>query len=346
MSLTRGRKSGKTQWNMSRRIADMTVSDIGLGCMGFSHAYGEAMEHREAVAMIRRAYEMGYTLFDTAECYTGLDAAGREAVNELPVGEALRPIRDHVVLATKCGVQHLPGRRELRDSSPASIRRSVEGSLRRLGTDRIDLYYQHRIDPRVEPEVVAETMGELMREGKIRHWGISEVGEEYLRRAHAVCPVAAVQNCYSMVERQDEALLPVLDELGIAYVSYSPLANGLLSVNFDTDFCSPLDHRTLMRQFKPEGLEVCRGLLDMLRRAAAELGATPAQVALAWLLAKRPYIIPIPGSRKESRLRENIGAVSLHLPPDAVAALDAALRTFDLTPVGGSPRAADSEMRS
>lgn len=322
---------------MSRCIADMTVSDVGLGCMGFSHAYGEAMDHAEAVNMIRRAYDMGYTFFDTAECYTGFDAAGREVANEVPVGEALRPIRDKVILATKFGVQHLPGRRELRDSRPEVIRRSVEGSLRRLGTDYIDLYYQHRIDEHLAPEEVAQTVSELIREGKIRYWGISEVGEDYLRRAHAVCPVAAVQNCYSMVERQDEALFPVLEELGVAYVSYSPLANGLLSAHFDTVFSSPLDHRSFMRQFKPEGLEASRELLDMLHRLAVQTSTSPAQVALAWMLSKKPYIIPIPGSRKEARLRENFAASFLRFSLQEVAAIDELLEAMDLTPIGGSP---------
>ena len=222
-------------------IADMRVSDVGLGCMGFSHAYGAAMERTEAVRMLRRAYEMGYTFFDTAECYTGHEANGRESLNEELVGEALAPMRDCVVIATKCGVTHLPGRRQRLDSSPAAIRRSVEGSLRRLGVERIDLYYQHRIDPCVEPEVVAATMGELIREGKIRHWGISEVGEDYLRRAHAVCPVAAVQNRFSMLARWYEPLLPVLDELGVALVAFSPLANGVLSCHFETRFECPTD---------------------------------------------------------------------------------------------------------
>lgn len=323
---------------MSRKIADMVAPDVGLGCMGFSHAYGEAMERGEAVRMIRKAYEMGYRLFDTAECYTGLYADGREAINEDVVGEALQPIRDQIILATKCGVQHLPGHRELRDSRPESIRLAVEGSLRRLRTDCIDLYYQHRIDDRVEPEVVAETMGELIREGKIRHWGISEVGEEYLRRAHAVCPVAAIQNCYSMIYREDDTLFPVLEELGIAYVSYSPLANGLLSAAFDMDFRSELDHRLRMAQFKPEGLEQSRGLLAALRSLAQQKDATPAQVAMAWMLCKKPYIIPIPGSRKEARLRENFGAGGVQLSAEEVAAVDAQLDAMDFRSIGGSPK--------
>lgn len=314
----------------------MTVSDVGLGCMGFSHAYGVAMEPSEAVRMIRRAYEMGYTFFDTAECYTGLYADGAEAINEEVVGRALEPIREEVTLATKCGVKHLPGHRELRDSSPQEIRRAVEGSLRRLRTDCIDLYYQHRIDERVEPELVAETMASLIREGKIRHWGISEVGEAYLRRAHAVCPVAAVQNCYSMICREDEAFFPVLEELGVAYVSYSPLANGLLSAAFDMDFSSELDHRLRMAQFKPAGLELCRDLLELLRSLAAQKGASPAQVAMAWMLCKKPYIIPIPGSRKEARLQENFGAAGLHLSVEEISQVDAFLCKMDFRPLGGS----------
>ena len=323
---------------MSRAIAGMTVADVGLGCMGFSHAYGYAMERAEVVTMIRKAHDIGYTFFDTAECYTGVHADGREAINEEVVGEALRPIREQVIIATKCGVQHLPQRRELRDSRPEVIRRSIEGSLRRMGLDYIDLYYQHRIDANVEPEVVAETMAELIREGKIRAWGISEVGESYLRRAHAVCPVAAVQNCYSMVERGDEAFFPIVEELGVAYVSYSPLCNGLLSVNFDMDFerCEA-DHRTRMRQYTPQGLEQCRGVLDLLRRLAAEKDCTPAQISLAWMLCKKPYIIPIPGTRKEARLRENFGAAAVQLSPQELADIDAALNAMDFSYVGGTP---------
>lgn len=321
---------------MSRQIADLSVSDVGLGCMGFSHAYGVAMDRKSAVEMLRRAYDMGYSFFDTAECYIGQYADGAEAVNEDVVGEALQPVRDRVVLATKCGVQHLPGHRELRDSRPEEIRRAVEGSLRRLRTDCIDLYYQHRIDVNVEPEVVADTMAALIREGKIRHWGISEVGEEYLRRAHAVCPVAAVQNCYSMIYREDEALFPVLEELGVAYVSYCPLANGLLSAAFDMGFSSPLDHRLRMAQFTPAGLEQSRELLELLRSLAVQKQATPAQLALAWMLCKKPYIIPIPGSRKEARLQENFGAGGVHLSAGELAALDARLEGMDFRSIGGS----------
>ena len=280
--------------------------------MGFSHAYGPAMERREAVKLIRRAYDMGYTFFDTAECYTGHEADGTPSLNEELVGEALRPIRDRVVIATKCGVQHLPGRRQRLDSSPAAVRRAVEGSLRRLGVECIDLYYQHRVDPAVEPETVAATMGELIREGKIREWGISEVRDEYLRRAHAVCPVAAIQNRYSLMARWYEALFPTLEELGVALVAFSPLANGVLSTHFGTEFADN-DYRHGMPQFSPDGLAGSAELRALLVKLAAEKQATPAQIALAWELARRPYIVPIPGSRREERLRENAGAAAVCL---------------------------------
>ena len=309
---------------MSRKIGQLEVSDIGLGCMGFSFLYGLAVERSEAVRTIRRAYDLGYTFFDTAECYRGAYADGSVAVNEEVVGKALRPIRDKVVIATKCGITNLPGQKQIFDSRPEIIRRSVEGSLRRLGVDCIDLYYQHRIDENVSPEVVAETMAELISEGKIRHWGISEVGESYLRRAHAVCPVAAVQNRYSLMARWHEQLFPTLEELGIAFVAFSPLANGVLSTHFDTEHAKG-DYRHGMPQFTPEGLAANHALQELLLRLAAEQHATPAQISLAWMLARRPYIIPIPGSRREERLRENFGSVTLRLSPAAVEEIDALL---------------------
>lgn len=317
-------------------IAGMAVSDIGLGCMGFSHAYGAAMDRPQAVAMIRRAYEMGYTFFDTAECYTGRDAAGNESLNEELVGEALRPVRESVVIATKCGVTHLPGRQQRLDSRPETIRRSVEGSLRRLGVERIDLYYQHRIDPQVPAEEVAGAMGELIREGKIRAWGISEVGEGYLRRAHAECPVAAIQNRYSMMARWYEALFPTLEELGVALVAFSPLANGVLTTHFATSFDSPTDYRQGMPQFSPEGLVQNSELLELLKAVAADKGCTPAQVALAWVLARRPYIVPIPGSRREERLRENWGACCTQLTPDELGEINKRLNAMQLLVYGGA----------
>lgn len=320
---------------MSRSIGKLSVSSVGLGCMGFSHAYGAATERGEAVNMIRRAYDMGYTFFDTAECYTGAEADGRASYNEELVGEALQDVRDKVVIATKFGVQILSDKGLQCDSRPETIRRSVEGSLRRLGIDCIDLYYQHRMDAQVQPEEVADTMSSLIREGKIREWGISETTEEYLRRAHAVCPVAAVQNRYSMMARWHESLFPTLEELGIAFVAFSPLANGILSGKFETSFV-PDDYRNRMPQYTPEGLEKCRELLDILHTLAEEKGATPAQVSMAWMLCRKPYIIPIPGSRKEARLRENLGAATICLTPDEIDTLDSRLRAMDFLVFGGN----------
>lgn len=205
------------------------VSPLGLGCMGLTHASGDAMDTPAAARVIREAFEMGYTFFDTAESYVGENAAGETLYNEDAVGEALRPVRDQVVIATKFGVHHNPDKTLSVDSRPETIRRAIDGSLSRLGIDYIDLYYQHRIDLNVEPEEVAGVMAELMQAGKIRAWGISEVDEDYLRRADAVCPVAAVQNRYSVLARWHEPLFPVLEELNVALVAFSPMANGFLT---------------------------------------------------------------------------------------------------------------------
>lgn len=312
------------------------VSAVGLGCMGITHASGTPMSKAEGTKVIREAYEMGYTFFDTAECYTGIYQDGSVAYNEEVVGEALRPIRDKVIIATKCGVQH-GGDHLILDSSPAAIRRSVEGSLRRLGIDSIDLYYQHRIDPKVEPEMVAETMADLIREGKMKAWGISEANEDYLRRAHAVCPVAAIQNRYSMMARWYEKLFPVVEELGIAYVAFSPMANGFLTGRYtvDSKFEPGVDFRSMMPQYTKEGFEKGQKLMELLKRMAEEKNATPAQISLAWMLCKKPYIIPIPGSRKPSRLQENLGASEITLSSDEIAMVDAALNTMDLPVFGG-----------
>ena len=275
-------------------------------------------------------------MFDTAECYTGINADGSTAYNEEVVGEALRPFRDKVVIATKCGVQH--GKDSLIvDSRPETIRKSVEGSLKRLKTDYIDLYYQHRIDPQVSPEEVAGTMVELVQEGKIRYWGISETNEEYLRRAHAVCPVTAIQNRYSMMARWHEELFPVMEELGITYVAFSPMANGFLSGRYSQDsvFEKGTDYRSNMPQYTEEGFEKSRELLELLNNLAEEKGATPAQISLAWMLCKKPFIIPIPGSRKPERLKENIGAAEILLTEQEIAAIDGRLDHMELPVFGG-----------
>ena len=323
--------------------ADLTVSAVGLGCMGFSHAYGAPTEKKEAIRSIRAACDLGYTLFDTAETY-GTAADPHE--NEKLVGEALKDVRNSVQIVTKFGIRFdetstAVNKPLIPDSRPETIRSSVEGSLRRLQTDHIDLYFQHRMDPRVEPEAVARVMADLIREGKITHWGISEVTEDYLRRAHAVCPVTAVQNRYSMMARQHEALFPVLEELHIGFVAFSPMANGLLTGAYgkDSRFDPRLDYRSAMPQFTPEAAEQNRALLELLRDLAERKRATPAQISLAWMLCKKPYIVPIPGSRKVERMRENAGAAEVVLSPAEVEALDKALDTIPMSAVFGGTAA-------
>ena len=319
--------------------ADLTVSAVGLGCMGFSHAYGAPTEKNDAIRSIRAAYDLGYTMFDTAETY-GTAADPHE--NEKLVGEALADVRNGVQIVTKFGIRFdetsaAVNKPLIPDSRPETIRASVEGSLRRLQTDHIDLYFQHRMDPGVEPEAVAQVMADLIREGKITHWGISEVTEDYLRRAHKVCPVTAVQNRYSMMARQHEALFPVLEELNVGFVAFSPMANGLLTARYGKDdkFDPKLDYRSAMPQFTPEAAEENRELLQTLRNLAEEKHATPAQISLSWMLCKKPYIVPIPGSRKEERMRENAGAAEVVLSPAEVATLDRILETIPMSAVFG-----------
>lgn len=319
---------------------DLTVSAVGLGCMGMTHASGAPADVGEMTELLAKAVDMGYTFFDTAECYTGVNPDGSIAYNEELVGAALKPYRNKIVLATKCGVRHMGDHLEM-DSCRETIRKSVEGSLKKLQTDHIDLYYQHRIDPKVEPEEVAETMKELIQEGKITHWGISEVNEDYLRRADAVCHVTAIQNRLSMMYRDYEKLFPVLEELQIGFVAFSPLANGFLTARYrDTSQFeqSPADFRSRMPQFTKEGVAENADLLALLENTAKEKGATPAQISLAWMMAKRPYIVPIPGSRKEARLRENLGAADIQLSPEEVARIDGALDHMKMSAVFGGHR--------
>ena len=317
----------------------LKVTPVGLGCMGFSHAYGAPTERKEAVRMIRRAYEVGYDFFDTAECYTGVNADGTISYNEELVGEALRDVRERVTIATKFGVQHSP-KGLLMDSRPETIRKSVEGSLKRLGVETIDLYYQHRIDPKIEPETVAEVMKELIVEEKIRAWGISEATEDYLRRAHAVCSVSAIQNRYSMLAREHEKIFPVLEELGIAYVAFSPLGNGFLTGQYTaaSTFETGLDYRAHMPQYTEEGFKAAEKLMKLLEEMAVQKEASKGQVSLAWMLCKKPYIIPIPGSRKESRIQENLGAKDVVLSTEEIRKMDELLDQMVL-PVYGQNRA-------
>lgn len=317
--------------------SDIMISAVGLGCMGLSHASGAPTEKSEAVKILRQAHEIGYTFFDTAECYTGINPDGSIHYNEEIVGDALRPIRDEVVIASKFGVHHKEDRGLLLDSKPETIRRSIDGTLKRMGLDYLDLYYQHRIDPEVEPEEVAGVMGELMKEGKIRTWGISETTEEYLRRAHAVTPVTAIENRYSMMARWHESIFPAVEELGITYVAFSPMANGFLTGKYDANskFDASTDYRANMPQYSAEGIEKSRALMEMLHTMAEEKHATPAQLSMAWMMCKKDYIVPIPGSRKIERLKENAGAADVILTAEEVAKIDAALDQMDFIVFGG-----------
>lgn len=326
---------------MQKRILgkDFEVSAIGLGCMGFTHAFGEPSDEKEAVKAIRQSIDFGYTFFDTAECYIGTRKDGSTAYNEELIGNALKDCRHHVQIATKFGVHHSPDGMLVTDSRPETIRKSIEGSLERLQTDYIDLYYQHRIDPNVPIEEVASVMKELMQEGKILHWGISEADEDSIRRAHAVCPLTCVQNRYSMMARWHESLFPVLEELNIGYVAFSPLANGVLTDAYQKgERFSKDDFRNIMPQYTEEGYEANRELVSFISQLAKEKEATPAQISLAWMLCKKPYIVPIPGSRKVARIEENGKAADIHLTIEEVERIDEKLKNMKMSGVfGGSP---------
>jgi aryl-alcohol dehydrogenase-like predicted oxidoreductase len=292
----------------------LKVSAIGLGCMGISFSYATQLSKKDGVALIRAAVERGVTFFDTAEVYGPF-------TNEEVVGEALRPLREQVVIATKFGFDIDPGTGQNRgvSSRPDHIRRAVEGSLKRLGVETIDLLYQHRVDPNVPIEDVAGTVKALITEGKVRHFGMSEPGVQTLRRAHAVQPVAALQNEYSLWWRAPETngILQACDELGIGFVPYSPLGKGFLTGAMSKNARLPEnDFRSSVPRFSPQAMEKNQAFVDLLTRVAEEKGATPAQIALAWLLAQRAYIVPIPGTTKLHRLEENIGAAHVELTQD------------------------------
>ena len=295
------------------------VSALGLGCMGLSYGYGPATDKQEGVKLIRAAFERGVTFFDTAEAY------GPWANEEL-VGEALQPFRDRVVIATKFGFKGGNADAGL-DSRPERIRQVAEESLKRLRTDRIDLFYQHRVDPNVPIEDVARTVKDLIREGKVKHFGLSEAGADTIRRAHAVQPVAAVQSEYSMWWREpEEKVLPTLEELGIGFVPFSPLGKGFLTgaINEKTSF-DKTDFRNTVPRFTPEARKANEDLVELLREMAAQKRATPAQIALAWLLSRKPWIVPIPGTTKLHRLEENVGAASVELTRENLRSIDEAL---------------------
>lgn len=300
---------------------NLKVSAVGLGCMGMSHAYGKVPDKQAMIDLIRAAHERGVTFFDTAEVYGPF-------TNEVLVGEALKPIRGSVVIATKFGFNIGPDGKQLPgiNSKPAHIRDVVEASLKRLQTDVIDLLYQHRVDPDVPIEDVAGAVKELIVAGKVKHFGMSEAAASTIRRAHAVQPVTAVQNEYSLWYRDVETdLLPTLEELGIGFVAYSPLGRGFLtgSMKADTKFESG-DFRNALPRFSPEALMANQALVDLLVALAAKQGATPAQLALAWLLARKPYVVPIPGTTKLHRLEENLGGAAIELASSDLRDIDAA----------------------
>jgi aryl-alcohol dehydrogenase-like predicted oxidoreductase len=295
------------------------VSALGFGCMGLSFGYGPALEKQSAISLIREAFESGVTFFDTAEAYGPFK-------NEELVGEALAPIRDQVVIATKFGFKDGDSKAGL-DSRPERIRAVADAALKRLKTDHIDLFYQHRVDPNVPIEDVAGTVKELIRSGKVKHFGLSEAGVQSIRRAHAVQPVAALQSEYSLWWREPEAkVLPTCEELGIGFVPFSPLGKGFLTGKIDenTSFAKD-DFRNIVPRFSPEARKANQMLVDRLGSIAAAKHATPAQIALAWLLAQKPWIVPIPGTTKSHRMKENVGAATIDLAKDDLRQIEEAL---------------------
>ncbi|SDE53415.1 Predicted oxidoreductase [Belnapia rosea] len=304
----------------SRKLGQLEVSALGLGCMSMSALYGPPADKGEMISLIRAAHDQDVTLFDTAESYGPF-------TNEELVGEALAPIRDQVVIATKFGFDidlATGARRGGTNSRPEHIAAAVEGCLKRLRTDRIDLLYQHRVDPEVPIEDVAGAVKALIAAGKVGHFGLSEAGVQTIRRAHAIQPLAAVQSEYSLFWRGPEAeLLPVLEELGIGFVPFSPLGAGFLAGKIDeTTVFDPTDFRNAVPRFSPEARRANMALVEVIRSVAGRKAATPAQVALAWLLARKPWIVPIPGTTKPHRLTENLGAVTLDLTDGDLAGID------------------------
>lgn len=314
---------------MQKRIlgrSGLEVSTLGLGCMGLSHGYGPATETRQAVELIRAAVDRGVTFFDTAEVYGPY-------INEEVVGEALKPVRDKVVIATKFGFTFgEDNKQQILNSRPEHIRKAVEGSLRRLKTDVIDLLYQHRVDPNVPIEDVAGTIKDLIAEGKVKHFGLSEAGAGTIRRAHAVQPVTALQSEYSMWWREpEEAVIPTLEELGIGFVPFSPLGKGFLTGTIDAQVTfGEDDFRSKVPRFAAEAREANQRLVNLVKNIAKDKGVTPAQIALSWLLAQKPWIVPIPGTTKLHRLEENLGASSVVLEDGELSRISSALQAIDI----------------
>ena len=328
---------------MKKRILgkNLEVSAVGLGCMGMSHAYGKPSSKKEAEELLCRALDLGCTFFDTAEVYGSADDPHH---NERLLGEILKPYRNHIKIASKCGLRldetsDSVNKPLILDGRPETIKKAIEGTLKRLQTDHLDLYYIHRIDTHIPIEETAGAMKELMEQGKILHWGLSEATEDVIRRANSVCPITAIQNRYSMMYRNYEKLFPVLEELNIGFVAFSPLANGLLTAKYNSHntFETTGDYRSVMPQFSEKGLKENEEFLSRIKAFAEEKGATPAQLSLAWMMAKKPWIVPIPGTRKIERLEENLKAAEMELSEKEVREIDNMLDTIHMSEVfGGS----------
>jgi aryl-alcohol dehydrogenase-like predicted oxidoreductase len=318
-------EKGETMQKRKLGKSGLEVSALGLGCMGMSMAYGVPPEKKDMIALITKAVELGVTFFDTAEVYGPY-------TNEELLGEALAPFRGKVAIATKFGIKIGPDGKQFQDSRPDGIRQSLEGSLKRLRVDAIDLYYQHRVDVNVPIEDVAGTVKDLIREGKVKHFGLSEPGVKTIRRAHAIQPVAAIQSEYSLWwRRPEEELLPTLEELGIGLVPFSPLGKGFLTGKIDekTEFVKT-DFRNIVPRFTPEARKANQVLVDLLKTIAERKKATLAQIAIAWLLVQKPWIVPIPGTTKLTRLEENIGAVNVDLTSDDLHEIESAASMIEI----------------
>lgn len=303
----------------------LEVSELGLGCMGLTFGYGPATSETDAIALIQKGYDLGITFFDTAEAYS-------QGLNEQYLGKAVKPFRDKVVLATKFGFKEGDSHKGL-DSHPERIKKVVENSLKYLQTDVIDLLYQHRVDPNIPNEDVAGTVKDLIQEGKVKYFGMSEAGEQSIRKAHAIIPVTALQSEYSMFWREPEKeILPLLEELGIGFVPFSPLGKGFLTgaINEQTKF-DPTDFRNVVPRFTEENRKKNIVLVDLIRAIANDHNATPSQIALAWLIAQKSYIVPIPGTTKIHRLEENIGAVNISLSPSELLNINNALKDIEIS---------------
>lgn len=320
-----------------RKIAktDLSVNLVGLGCMGLSHAYGSAVSRDYAIDFLKESFNEGYNFFDTAEVYVGMTKSGDISNNEELVGEALKSYRNDVVIASKFGIR-IDGTSLVPDSSPEAIHKSIRGTLERLDIDCLDLYYQHRIDPKVEPEVVAEEMQKLIDDGLIRAWGISETTEDYLRRANEICPVSAIQNRYSMLARWHENLFPVCEELDVTFVAFSPMANGFLTglYNPNSTF-EDIDYRNDMPQYSEDGFKSANQLMELLTSIARDKNATLAQISLAWMICKKDYIIPIPGTTSIDNMKSNFKAGDVKLSVSTINEIDDLLDKINVPVFGG-----------